>query len=106
MFPGSLIGLIQSYLQGPALHLVRVSIWLALLTAVLSPLEKLLAVNRHDFFRKGFATDVAYYFLNSFLPSLLLSAPLAILAWGVHHLVPAQLIAFIGGLPLLVRVCA
>jgi len=39
-------------------------------------------------FRKAIVTDVAYYFLSSLIPGFLLGAPIALLAWLVHHAIP------------------
>ena len=49
--------------------LVRLSIWLALLSAVFVPLERLFALRPQALFRKGIATDLGYYFISGLVPA-------------------------------------
>jgi sterol desaturase/sphingolipid hydroxylase (fatty acid hydroxylase superfamily) len=66
----------------------RASIWLAVLAVVFVPLERLFAAHPQKVWRKGIGADIAYYFLGSLLPAVLLSIPLGILAWAVRSFVP------------------
>lgn len=86
---------LQAYLY----PILRLTAWLAFLTAVFVPLERLFAVHPRRVFRKGFAVDLAYYFISSLLPALLLGAPLALLAWVAHQYVPAAVLATTASLP-------
>ena len=52
-------------------------------------------------FRKAIVTDVAYYFLNSLIPGFLLGAPVALLAWLVHHAIRAHAVDMV-----FTRLCA
>lgn len=86
--------------------LLRLSVWLAILVMVFVPLERLFAVDPHDILRKGIATDLGYYFLNSLLPVMLLSVPAAALVWTVHRVIPDGLLALTASLPLWGRALA
>ena len=69
---------LQQHLANFAVDVFRLCVWLVLLTAVFVTLERLFALRRERLFRLGFATDVAYYFLTSLLPGVLMGAPLAV----------------------------
>jgi sterol desaturase/sphingolipid hydroxylase (fatty acid hydroxylase superfamily) len=85
---------------------VRLCVWLVLLTAIFLPLERMFAVHPQRFFRKAFLTDLGYYFLNSLLPNVVLSLPLGVIAWSMHSLLPSAYLAAIADLPLWARVAA
>jgi sterol desaturase/sphingolipid hydroxylase (fatty acid hydroxylase superfamily) len=85
------------------LEVCRVALWLAILVVIFVPLERLFAVHPQRVFRKGILTDLGYYFLSSLLPALLLSAPVAILAWAVNRALPADFLEMTGGLPFWAR---
>ena len=89
-----------------AVDLFRLCIWLVLLGAILIPLERLWPARRDKLLRKDVGVDLTYYFLNNYLPKLLLIPPIALLGWCLHFLVPAQLYAATGHLPLGVRLAA
>lgn len=89
-----------------ALDLFRLCVWLVLLAVIFVPLERLFAARPARILRRGLASDLAYYFLNNYLPKVLMIPPLALLGWALHLLVPAQVYAVAGGLPLWVRVAA
>jgi sterol desaturase/sphingolipid hydroxylase (fatty acid hydroxylase superfamily) len=88
------------------MDVLRLGIWLLLLTVVFVPLERLFAVHRQKVFRKSFAVDLGYYFLNNLLPRILLVWPLALLAWGLRHAVPGALHAWVAGMPIWTRLAA
>jgi len=82
-----------------ARDVLRVAAWFVLLMAVFVPLERCFAVHPQKIFRKAYAVDLAYYFLNSLLPNVLLAAPMAVIAAGLHHIVPGRVHAWTGSLP-------
>lgn len=84
-------------------QIIRASLWLAALAVVFIPLERLFALHPQKIFRKGIVTDVGYYFLNSLVPGFLLSFPLAVLAWGVHRVLPAAFLAMVTRMPVWAR---
>lgn len=82
------------------IQITRLSIWLALLSLLFVPLERMFAVTPRQRPRRGVLTDLAYYFINNLLPTMLMSLPLAALAWAVHHVVPGAVLSTMAGLPL------
>ncbi|CAN5587228.1 sterol desaturase family protein [soil metagenome] len=89
-----------------ALQILRLCIWLVLLAAIFTPLERLFALHPKKIFRKAILTDLGYYFISSLVPSILLSFPLALLAWGVHRFIPGNFFAAIAAWPVWLRVAA
>src|ERR1035438_5071810 len=89
-----------------AVDVFRLGIWLLVLMVVFVPLERLFAVHPQKVFRKSFAVDLGYYFLNSLVPKMLLVAPMALLAWGLHYVVPGGLRSAAAGMPLGARLAA
>jgi sterol desaturase/sphingolipid hydroxylase (fatty acid hydroxylase superfamily) len=71
--------------------LVRQCVWLAILTAVFVPLERVFALHPSKILRKGIGADLLYYFLGGTVSAFLLGVPLGAMAWGVHHVVPYPL---------------
>ncbi len=86
-----------------ALQILRLVIWLSILTAIFAPLERLFALHPQSFFRKALVTDLSYYFLSSLVPAILLSMPLAVVARGVHGLIPAGYTLAVAALPVWLR---
>jgi sterol desaturase/sphingolipid hydroxylase (fatty acid hydroxylase superfamily) len=97
---------LYAHLPTFALDVIRLCVWLALLSAIFVPLERLFPLYRQKVFRPELVTDLAYYFLSSLLPKMLLIVPLAILGWGLHRFVPGSLHRFAGELPLWARFAA
>ncbi len=86
--------------------ILRLSLWLTALVVIFVPLERLFGEHDQKVLRKGIVTDLGYYFLSSLLPALLLSLPLAGLAWAVHLAVPSGWLAVAGTMPLWARALA
>lgn len=84
-------------------HLARLCTWLALLTLLFVPIERLFALHPSQFWKRETARDIAYYFLNSLAPNLMLILPTAVLAWGLHGLMPDAYLHAVAGLPLWAR---
>ena len=97
---------LTQHLPQLAVDLFRLCVWLVLLAVVFVPLERMFGARRQKVLRAGIGADLGYYFLNNYLPKVLLIPPLALLGWGLHFLVPGQVYAFAGSLPLLVRLGA
>lgn len=89
-----------------SLDAARLCAWLVLLVAIFVPLERLFAVRPREVFRKDFAADLGFYFLNSLLPNAVLSLPLGLLAWSAHSLLPGGYNAAVAALPLWARIAA
>ena len=93
-------------LQTFAVDIFRLCLWLVLLAVVFVPIERLFALREAKVRRAGIGTDLVWYFISSLLPGILLGVPMAIVALGVHHIVPSQVQAFSAGLPLGWRIAA
>lgn len=94
---------LDPHVAAAVMQVLRLSVWLLLLSVIFAPLERLFAVHPSRLFRKDVAADLFYYFLSSLLPALLLSIPLSLLTWGVLHVVPSAYLHWVGDLPMLVR---
>lgn len=81
-------------------EVARLGVWLALLALIFVPLERLFAVRTAQIVRAQFWTDLGYYFLSGIVPALLLSVPLAGVAWAAHQAVPPALDAWVAAQPL------
>lgn len=82
------------------IEILRAAAWLAIIAAAFVPLERLFAVHPQRVLRRGIAADLGYYFLSTLLPSLVLAAPLGLLAWCVRLAVPVSLHQATAALPL------
>jgi sterol desaturase/sphingolipid hydroxylase (fatty acid hydroxylase superfamily) len=83
--------------------ILRLALWLTILVAIFVPLERLFAAHPQKILRKGIVTDLGYYFLNNLLTAMLLSMPIALLAWTMHSVVPDGFLATMSALPLWAR---
>jgi sterol desaturase/sphingolipid hydroxylase (fatty acid hydroxylase superfamily) len=90
-----------------ALQVIRLSVWLVLLTAIFAPLERFFSVQPAKLFRAGWATDLGWYFTNSGLTPLLLLGPVsAVIATAIHAALPAAITGAAATLPLGARMVA
>jgi len=96
----------QNYVVPFALEILRLCIWLMLLLAVFVPLERLFALHPRKVFRKSFAVDLGYYFLNGLLPNMLLVVPAAFIAWAARHAMPSVARSWAETLPLWTKLLA
>lgn len=97
---------LQQHLPPFAVDVFRLGIWLVLLMIIFVPLERLCALHQQQVLRKGYLTDLGYYFLNSLLPKLLLALPLSMIAMGLHRSIPSGLYSWVAGMPLWTRFAA
>ena len=93
-------------LQAFGLQVLRLVVWLVLLTAIFAPLEWLFALHRTPGRWKTAPADIAFYFLNSLLPLAILAPPLALLAAGLRLVTPAAYVGAVAALPLWARLAA
>ena len=61
--------------------LLRLTVWLAIFSAIFVPLERLFPVHPQKVIRKQIAADLGYYFLIGLTAGLVLAAPLAVIAY-------------------------
>ena len=98
--------MIEPYLAAFTIKILRLAVWLAILVAIFVPLERLFSAHPQKVFRKGIVVDLAYYFLSSLVPAILLSVPISLLAWAVHQAVPGSVLAASASWPLWARALA
>jgi sterol desaturase/sphingolipid hydroxylase (fatty acid hydroxylase superfamily) len=91
------------YLRGFLVDIARLAIWLAILTLIFVPLERLFALHPARIWRRAVLTDVGFYFLNSLVPNLLMIAPVAVLAWGLRRVMPDAYLQAVAHLPFWAR---
>ena len=84
----------------------RLCVWLVLLAVIFVPLERCCARHSQKVLRKGFLTDLGYYFINSLLPKMLLILPLSMIAQGLHYFVPSGFYSWVTDMPLGLRFAA
>ncbi|MBC7802031.1 MAG: sterol desaturase family protein [Gemmatimonadaceae bacterium] len=89
-----------------ATDIARLCLWLAILSVVFIPLERMFSVRPSQWRRPGWLTDLGYYFLNSLAPNALLIVPTAVLAWTAHKLLPDAYLGAVAQLPLWARLLA
>jgi sterol desaturase/sphingolipid hydroxylase (fatty acid hydroxylase superfamily) len=89
-----------------ATDVLRLAIWLLVLLIVFVPLERLFSIHSQKVFRKSFLVDLGYYFITGLLPKMLLILPMALIARGLHYVVPGALHSWVADLPLWVRLAA
>src|SRR5579872_945694 len=80
--------------------LARATFWLVVLTAVFTPLEHFFSVRPVKVFHKGWRTNLAWYFIGSFVPIFLLGLPSAVIAMAIHAILPASVTGAATALPL------
>jgi sterol desaturase/sphingolipid hydroxylase (fatty acid hydroxylase superfamily) len=101
-----LVAKIQHHLSPLAVDFFRLFIWLLLLAVIFVPLERIFALHPQKVFRRAFLPDLAYYFLSSLLPKLILVLPMAVIGWALHYLAPIALHSRVAGMPLGTRFAA
>ena len=94
----------SQHLHSFEISVLRLAAWLVLLALIFLPLEHLLAVRPRKFFVRGLGADLAYYFVNGLVPSLLLAVPLALVAVAARALVPTSFQVMVAEWPLWLRV--
>lgn len=88
------------------IDVLKLCVWLLILSVIFVPLERLFALHPQKIFRKAIAVDLGYYFLNSLLTGVLLSLPLALVAWAAHRVVPWHVQTAVAASPLWLRIIA
>jgi len=94
----------HAFLGGFLGDVLRLSIWLVLLTLLFVPLERWFGARHAPRPRRELLHDLAYYVISSLAPAVLLGVPMALLAVAAGHLVPDVLSGAIAALPPLARI--
>ena len=89
-----------SQLHAMLITILRLSAWLAFLVVIFVPLERLFAAHPQKVLRKGIGADLGYFFISSLIPAALLSTPMALVAVGIHRVVPSGFLAMTAAWPL------
>jgi sterol desaturase/sphingolipid hydroxylase (fatty acid hydroxylase superfamily) len=98
---------VHQQVLGAVVQVARLCLWLALITAVFAPLEHFFSVRPAKLFRKDWATDLGWYFVNAGLtPIVLLGPTLAFVAVAIHAILPAAFIGVASAMPLWARMVA
>lgn len=77
----------------------RLAIWLALLVAIFVPLEWLCALHPAKIWRKQIGVDLGWYFVNSLLPAMVMSVPLALASRILHGMDPGGFYSMVAAWP-------
>jgi len=85
------------------IDVLRLCIWLVLLTVIFLPLERFFALHRRADRLKGVPTDLAFYFLNSLLPAVLIGIPISVLVAGLQRVTPEAYTEAVSALPLALK---
>jgi len=85
---------------------IRTCLLLVLIVAVFVPLEHLFAVRREKLFYRGWSVNFGWYFVNALAAAALLGPPSALIAWGVHAVLPEAVTGAVAGLPMWARMAA
>jgi sterol desaturase/sphingolipid hydroxylase (fatty acid hydroxylase superfamily) len=96
----------RSLIQYLLLSAYHLCVWLVLLCVIFVPLERFFALHPQKIFRTAILTDITYYFLSSLIPAFLLGVPLALVAWAVHHAIPAPFTSAVTAWPASARIVA
>ena len=88
------------------LALLNTAKWLAITAAIFVPLERLFALQKQRIFRKEFAVDIGYTFLNALVLAFMLAVPLSVILHVVRHFVPMSLVFAIAAWPIWLKACA
>jgi sterol desaturase/sphingolipid hydroxylase (fatty acid hydroxylase superfamily) len=97
---------LQTHLSPFQLSVFRLAVWLVLLTAIFVPVERLWAVRRQKISRPALGTDLAYFFLNSMLPALILAYPLYYLGSAAHRFLPWHVHLTVAAMPVWLQLAA
>lgn len=74
-----------------------------LLAVAFLPLERLFALHRRKIICRSLPSDIGFFFISGLVPALLLTPPLALVAYGAHAVVPWHFQEAVAGLPLWAR---
>jgi sterol desaturase/sphingolipid hydroxylase (fatty acid hydroxylase superfamily) len=86
-------------MQQYIVDILRLSIWLVLLMAFFIPIERLFSQHKQKILRNEFFIDLAYYFINSLLPKLLLVIPISLLAYFLHSFLQSDFYIWMANMP-------
>jgi len=83
----------HAHLVSLAMDIARTAAWLFILAIILVPCERLFAQRPQAVFRRQFAADIGYYFINSIVTVALLAVLMAPVAVAIYSVLPARVLA-------------
>jgi sterol desaturase/sphingolipid hydroxylase (fatty acid hydroxylase superfamily) len=96
----------HAHLISVASNSAHMAVWLAIVSAIFIPIERLFALRPQRVFRKEIGIDFCYYFINGIIPGLVLGAPMAVVVLVSHELIPAAALVAIADTPMWARAVA
>lgn len=95
----------QQLLATSPIRLLGLSVWLLLMMALMVPLERRWPLREQAAFRKGFADDLAYFFLGGIVPAYFVVAFASAAQWAQRH-GPGEFYAWLASLPFALQAAA
>ncbi len=93
----------HQHLAAILLSVLRLCVWLLILSVIFLPLEHLFALHERKVIRKSVLGDLGFFFITGLVPQLLLAVPLSIAAYVAYRFVPWRLHAAIAAWPIWLR---
>ena len=88
------------------IDILRLTVWLVILIAVFVPLEKLFALRPSKIWRTQAGVDLSWYFINSLLPTVIISLPIALLVRTLQGADPLGFYSAVASWPLWLKLMA
>jgi sterol desaturase/sphingolipid hydroxylase (fatty acid hydroxylase superfamily) len=98
-----MIDYLTTHLHTLMLDVLRLAIWLVIVSVIFIPLEHFFAATKQKVLRKEIGNDLIYYVLSWLLPGVLMAPVLLVVAWAAHEVIPAGLTTAIAGIPFWAR---
>ena len=90
-----MMGFVHSlHLHNAAVDILRLCLWLVILSTIFAPLERLFYLRHQNLLRRQIRQDLFYYFFNSLFVSAILSLPVALVGWIARKLMPEDLVGW------------
>jgi sterol desaturase/sphingolipid hydroxylase (fatty acid hydroxylase superfamily) len=89
-----------------ARDVLRLAIWLVLLAAIFVPQERLFTHRPAKLWRAQTGVDLAWYFVNSLLPALIVALPLGLLARALQGIDPLGFYSAVAAWPIWLKLFA
>ena len=90
-------------LQRLAPQMLRAVAWLFIVAVIFIPLEWLFPVRREKLLRRSQGGDIAFFFINNFVPPLLLAVPVALAGYVAYRFIPGRVHETVEAWPLWLR---
>jgi sterol desaturase/sphingolipid hydroxylase (fatty acid hydroxylase superfamily) len=98
-----LIDAMLAHLPPFAVNVIRLCIWLALLSVILLPIERWIALRKARVTGRALAVDLGLYFFNSLIPAMILSMVFGLVGVATRSVLPPAFQAAMAALPFAVK---